>query len=549
MKEFPKNILLSISAGLLLALAWVSPWFLPFLFIAFVPLLLLENTLKDSRWNKISVFFYSYLSFFLWNSISCWWIGVPSLSAAFYYFFENSLFMSLTFLLFHILANKIRKKEYNFYIIHSKQKMIYFTFIIVWISFEFLHLNWDFSWPWLTLGNALGFFPAMAQWYEYTGTLGGSLWILLTNIFIADIILNPSKNNLQKTRIFQAFGLLAPIGLSYLLLFTYVEKGTKTEVVILQPNFDSYDEKFPSGKKFIPVDKQLEIFFQLAEEKITPDTRYVLLPETAYPVSWELKDLHVLKEMQRFDNFRKKYKDLSLIMGLETFYRYESADDIVYTTRYTPGTGYFDYYNSAIQINILNETPITHKSKHLHWAESIPMRRFLNFMEPLTIYLGGFGSHGIQEERTVFKDKHNNKVATVICYESVHGSFVSDFINKGAQAIFIITNDGWWKKTRGHEQHLAYDKLRAIETRKSIARSANNGISCIINQKGEIEEHSEFWTRASVKGDIRLNRNKTVYTLLGDVVGKIAAFACLGLIILIVRTDFKKRFVIQKETS
>ena len=52
----------------------------------------------------------------------------------------------------------------------------------LWISFEYLHLTWEITWPWFTLGNIFAKHNAVVQWYEVTGTLGGSVWVLAANI-------------------------------------------------------------------------------------------------------------------------------------------------------------------------------------------------------------------------------------------------------------------------------------------------------------------------------------------------------------------------------
>lgn len=85
------------------------------------------------------------------------------------------------------------------------------------------------------------------------------------------------------------------------------------------------------------------------------------------------------------------------------------------------------------------------------------------------------------------------KVAPSICYESVYGDFMSEYIRKGAEVICIITNDGWWGNTPGHKQHLSYAKLRAIETRKQVIRCANTGISGFIDEFGNISQAQPYW--------------------------------------------------------
>jgi apolipoprotein N-acyltransferase len=105
-------------------------------------------------------------------------------------------------------------------------------------------------------------------------------------------------------------------------------------------------------------------------------------------------------------------------------------------------------------------------------------------------------------------------------------------VSNGAQALFIITNDGWWKNTNGYKQHLYYASLRAIETRRPVARAANTGISCIIDIRGKRTAESAWWTRTTVKGDIIPETRITPYVKYGDWILKISGIA--GLIIVLV---------------
>ena len=84
--------------------------------------------------------------------------------------------------------------------------------------------------------------------------------------------------------------------------------------------------------------------------------------------------------------------------------------------------------------------------------------------------------------------------------------------------IFIITNDGWWGDTPGYSQHLMYGRMRAIETRRSIARSGNTGISCFIDQRGDISQETEWWKPAVIKGSINNNSGETFYVKFGDII-------------------------------
>jgi apolipoprotein N-acyltransferase len=119
------------------------------------------------------------------------------------------------------------------------------------------------------------------------------------------------------------------------------------------------------------------------------------------------------------------------------------------------------------------------------------------------------------------------KAGPVICYESVFGSFVTGYVKNKAEMLFIITNDGWWKNTNGYKQHLWYASLRAIENRRPVARSANTGISCLVNIRGERIKETEWWKPAVVKGELIPETRITFYTRHGDYLLWIAAVLAL----------------------
>src|SRR5437868_2649134 len=99
---------------------------------------------------------------------------------------------------------------------------------------------------------------------------------------------------------------------------------------------------------------------------------------------------------------------------------------------------------------------------------------------------------------------------------------MSRYIRNGANIICIITNDGWWKKTPGHKQHMNYARLRAIETRTWVVRSANTGISCFIDPNGNVIESRPYDTRAAIKLPVPVNvHSLTFFVKNGDILSKI----------------------------
>jgi apolipoprotein N-acyltransferase len=163
-------------------------------------------------------------------------------------------------------------------------------------------------------------------------------------------------------------------------------------------------------------------------------------------------------------------------------------------------------------------------------------------MEQFVINLGGTsGTRAIQESRETFQHTSKNiQVAPVICYESVFGEYVTKYIQQGASLIFIITNDGWLRSP-GYQQHLHFARLRAIETRRSIARSANTGISGFINQKGQLLKATEWWEKKAIKGTLYANNEKTFYVKYGDFVGRISAFLAVFVLLYLIAKMLMKR--------
>jgi apolipoprotein N-acyltransferase len=117
-----------------------------------------------------------------------------------------------------------------------------------------------------------------------------------------------------------------------------------------------------------------------------------------------------------------------------------------------------------------------------------------------------------------------HKVGVAICYESAFGEYVGSFCKKGADLIFVITNDGWWGHTPGYRQHFEFSKLRAIENRRCIARSANTGRSGFINQRGDVLQRTHYWEPDAIRETLKANTKVTFYAQHGDYLSRIAVY-------------------------
>ena len=177
-------------------------------------------------------------------------------------------------------------------------------------------------------------------------------------------------------------------------------------------------------------------------------------------------------------------------------------------------------------------TEIFHKSKLVVAVEMTPYPAIFCKIDDL---LGGVMGRCIgQDEITLLNvqgtDGQIIPIGSAVCYESVYGEYYTDYIRKGAKAMAIITNDAWWGDTPGYRQHLSYASLRAIETRRAIARCANTGISAIISPSGRIFQPTPWWEAAVIKGRIPLRDDITFFVSHGDITGRVCTFLFLMLL-------------------
>jgi apolipoprotein N-acyltransferase len=525
-------LLLSVLSGLLFSFGWFPHGVFPLLFFAFVPLLMIEDHYYKNRLKAGSLFGYAYLAFFIWNILTTWWVKNASFGGAAMAIFCNALLMSFAFILFHRTKRRIGAKWGNV------------IFICFWISFEFLHTNWELSWPWLTLGNSLAEFPSVIQWYEYTGVFGGSLWIVFVNVLIFNFILN-YKNSVSVSGLKSSIrpviiilsSIVIPIFISYGISACTGTGTANVPVVIVQPNIDPYNEKFDG-----PPEEQLIKMLKLAEQKTDSTTQYLILPETALIENiWEdqLEESNGIKMLRQF---LSKYPDLKIVIGASTGKVYRPGDEIPITARrFMQEDAWYDSYNTALQLDNTGKIQIYHKSKLVPGVEQMPFPFIFKHLESVAIDLGGTtGQLGIQDERTVFFSADRKMgTAPVICYESIYGEYVGEYIKNGANFISIITNDGWWADTPGYRQHLRYGRLRAIEARRWIVRSANTGVSCFIDSKGTILQPSGWWVPAVISQNIALKNELTFYTKYGDYIARAALCIAFAMLIYSLLLRFK----------
>ena len=542
-------------SGLFLAGGFTPMPFFPLMFVGFVPLLIVEKHITEQRGrSRGAMFKYAFWGLLLWNILSTYWVTNTLLMAGVLAVLPGTLLMTIPWVLFH----------------HTKSvlgdRLGYASLPAYWMTLELAHLHWkDLSWPWLNLGNSFARFPEIIQWYDITGAFGGSLWIWVLNLLIffwfwnfiqyknegiwrfflppnptvhippdsKTARLRPAIQGLETLTAFSLITLifLIPTIFSLVKYFTYTEEGEQIEVVVVNPNYEPHYEKFEVSQR-----EQFKRFFEISREGLTPETDYLVFPETSFGGVWH-DEIEESTAIQAFRGFLRDYPNTKLITGLSSYRRFGKNEAPPKAPRtYIRGrdTIVYESYNSAVQITH-NESIIQDyfKEKLVPGAEFPPFAS-LTIFRPLVDALGGSMSGlGTQPEREAFFNTDKTVgVAPVICYESIFGEYATGYVKAGANALFIVTNDGWWDNTAGHVQHNHFASLRAIETRRSIARSANMGTSGFINQRGDRLDGNSYGEAGFRHGKISLNNKVTFYVRYGDLIARIAVFLSIILFLL-----------------
>lgn len=516
MKKYQK-LLIAIASGLLLWAAWPVGGLAPLIFIALVPLFYLEE--RISKGEKGHVFWLSFVTFMVWNVLTTWWVwnATPAATLA---WILNTLFMATVFWAFHFTKMKLLGN-----IRHSGQGLwANFLLIPYWMAFEFLHYYWSAKWPWLNLGNVFSTCTTWVQWYSVTGVAGGTSWVLFVNILINNVLNSTEKKTRWGYTVAAIVLLVMPVIGSKMAYNQYEEKGVDTEVIVIQQNCDPWNEQFDPQTYDNVVRKNVA----LAEKLVTPETRFIVSSESAIQEGIWLDDMNDVRALKILGSFIEKHPQCCFVIGGTTYEWVPKGMEDDFPARQIGGSNRYYYaHNSALLIDTLN-VQHRNKSKLTPAVEAIP--EWMGFLKNFSITMGiargtlktdpaphnmSFGAH---------------QVGVAICYESAFGGYVSEFVRQGADLLFVSTNDGWWGDTPGYKQHFEFSKLRAIENRRCVARSANTGRSGFFNQKGDVIQSTEYWKEDVIKATLKANSEKTFYAKHGDYLYRIAMWMTFGLL-------------------
>ena len=488
--------------------------------VGFTPLFCLDKILTDRKVK--GAWWYYYAVFLGFNIGATWWIWNVSPAGSVAAILLNALQMALIFLCFRAFKRRCKR---------GASWLPYIFFIALWIAWEHIYVNIELSWPWLVLGNSLATSVKLAQWYEITGVEGGSLWILLCSwvTFIAIDRLSTGRRKAAGWAIASLAALVViPACASLIRYYSYRETGEKVECVLAQPNVDPFMKY-----GYIPQEELDRNLVKLFESQVTPETKYLITPETfTYDLDLDNPDFNA--SFTKMRELMQANPQATMLLGALTRKVYGVSASKPTPSARKSGSIWYDVYNSAITLNGDGILGFYHKSKLVPGVEIIPYQNALPWLGNLLSKFGGStSSYGTLERMNAIPGADGNRVAPMICYESVYGDWSAEAVRDGATFLAVITNDGWWGDTPGYHQHFRFAALRAIENRRDVAHVANTGISGFINQRGDVLQKTGWWVETAIRGEVQTNTRLTFFTRHGDLVGRASQWLAAGLILLL----------------
>ncbi len=530
MEQFKTEKKTMAALSLLFALMMSVPFLVPHCgwvaLFGFVPLLCMDKIATDCGIRKVWMWHYS--AFVAWNAITTFWVCNATVGGGIFAVLANAFQMSVVFGLF-----RLSKKVF-------KGTVPYIFLAAAWIAWERYYLtSAQISWPWLVLGNSFARTLGLAQWYEFTGTLGGSLWVWVSNLSIFGLMCALSEGTFFNWNIkgkvaatgLSALAIFAPMAISLAIWNTYEESDEPLTVGILQPNIDPYHkfERLSQDQQNAILNDQLDRLLS-GRDSLDRSPMLVLAPET-FTNDVVVGDIGSSRTWRRFDEALSGYHGVNMIFGASSYEFIQSPTRPSKTARPAGDDYWTESHNSALIIDGTKRKQIFHKSKLVVAVEMTPYPGFFCKIDDM---LGGvMGRCTGQDEISLLDVKADGveiPVGCAVCYESIYGEYCTGYVKKGARLLAVITNDSWWGDTPGYRQHLSYSSLRAIELRRDIARCGNSGISAFIDQRGRIIEKGPWWEKTVMQGTMNLNDRITFFAENGDIVGRICSmlFALLA---------------------
>lgn len=479
-----REYVLLVLSGVCLALAFPPVDLVPAAFVGLVPFFfVLRNTGATGFWSAFRPGLVAGVAFF--TPLLYWLVFLSSQEM------DNPVVMSGPLVLLVLLQASYWGlfSAGAIYVRGVLRAPDWIVFPVLWVAAEQLRSLFVLGFTWGALGHVGAEMPLWVQFASVTGVMGVSFWLVLVNALVLDIL--ASRGRRLALIAVAALVVVAPLVHGGLVVSgEHPERSVR--VAVIQPNI-------PAEKKWDARFKQLsfDVLGGLTSEAASEGADLVVWPETAAP-SYLLHEPEDLEQVARV----ARAAGVAILTG---------CPDV----RFADDGGRVRTYNAAVLIDSTGTVLDTYSKIHL-----VPFGEFLPFETVFPILRRvDFGEADFSpgQRRTVFKTE-KVRFAVFICFESIFPRLVRRFVNEGAELLVNVTNDVWYGRTSMPFQHAAMAPMRAIENRRSLARSANSGVSLLCDQYGRVLKRLPIFQRGYLVGDLPVVSELTFYSRHGDVV-------------------------------
>lgn len=513
--------------------AWHAQESVFFLFLAFIPVFYCLDNVPETYNNKLKLYIFSFLASFFWIYLTIYWIKpIHPIS----HFIICLLSASILFIPY-VLAYYFRFAK------KSSATVAQFVFISAWIIIELGHDLNLLGFPYLNLGHTLAAYSDLIQWYAWTGSIGGTLWILLINLGLYHLIKRIREVGARgavKSLGISLFVTGLPIVLSFF-LGQNSQKGEETSlnVICLHTSADVYNYKYD-----VEPDVLLEDYLTTTLTYMdTTKQNLVVWPENALTGDILLAKLDS-GPIRKIEQKLCKLSNSVLISGA-------MVDEVVArpdSSRYLPNILYnkeekffFKRYNSALLVRSNGSTLMQTKKRLVPFGEKVPSHKIFSPFVSFLPNLANLNFSSRQDEYPVFSIVHDSIQTTpIICYGSVFSSHVADeILATKSNFMVVLMNEGWMKNEKAFSHFNWFSVCRAIENGRQLIKSSNEGMSSIINSNGEVEKHLIGAETGAIQGKIRINNDYTFYSIYHAAIHYGMLIICFGFILFHFIRSFK----------
>ena len=487
----------ALLSGLLLIFCFPRPHLTLLAWVALAPLL----AVCTYRRSRARLFLYGYLAGILFFAGTCYWImivmqryGHLSWPAAF-----GILTLFVLFFALHLGAFTLAMGE----LARRWQHAALWSAPFLWVTLEWVRTYIISGFPWNLLGYAVAPHVGWVQPAAYTGIYGVSFLVVGVNALVAAWWLAPTR---RRSVTLAVVVLALAVAWGWGRWLPAVE--TTAEVILVQTNLPQQDEFDPQWVGHHPEELQdIEQRTRAAVQE-NPRARPALIVWPEVPVSFYFHHDPVLR---------------ARLLGLAQATR---SDFLLGVVDYRPDAdGVQHPYNSAVLLSPAGGFVSQYDKIHLvPFGEFLPLARWLGFLGRLVEEVSDFQPG----RRHVVMPSQEGRLAIFICYEAVFPALVRQFVQRRAEVLVNISNDGWFGRSAAPAQHLNMARVRAVETRRFLLRATNTGITAVVDPYGRIVAQAPAFTRTVLRAGFSPRRELTWYVQYGDWFASLSALAAVA---------------------